>query len=185
VKDSRLLGSITAALLILAAAAAAALAPGPATAAHRDVRVTVRPELDGAVLAAINRVRASHALRPLRPAKSLAAAAALHSREMAEDGFFAHESPGGEAFWIRVKNFYPAIGFRRWLVGETILWASPDTDGSGAVRDWLDSPEHRRILLGSTWREAGVAAIHVPTAPGTYHGLEVTIITADFGSRTR
>lgn len=183
-KDSRLLGSIAAALLIPAAATASALAPGAAT-AHRDVRVTARPELDGAVFAAINRVRAGHALRALRPTKSLAAAAALHSREMAEDGFFAHESPGGGAFWIRVKNFYTATGFRRWLVGETILWTSPDTDARDAVRDWIDSPEHRRILLGSTWREAGVAAIHVPSAPGAFHGLEVTIITADFGSRTR
>jgi uncharacterized protein YkwD len=184
VKDPRLLGSVAAAVLVVAAAAAAS-APGVATAAHRDVRVTVRPELNGGVLAAINRARAGHGLRPLRPAKGLAAAAALHSREMADDGFFAHESPGGGAFWLRVRSFYPATGFHRWFVGETILWTSPDADAGGAVRDWLDSPEHRQILLGSTWREVGVAAVHVPTAPGAFHGLEVTIITADFGSRTR
>ena len=104
---------------------------------------------------------------------------------MAEYGFFAHESPGGGAFWKRVRNFYPAAGFRHWLVGETSLWASPDTDAAAAVRDWISSAEHRRILLGSTWHDVGVAAVYVPTAPGAYQGLPVTIITADFGSRAR
>jgi hypothetical protein len=35
------------------------------------------------------------------------------------------------------------------------------------------------------WHELGISAIHDPAAPGRYRGLEVTIVTADFGVRTR
>jgi uncharacterized protein YkwD len=48
---------------------------------------------------------------------------------------------------------------------------------------WLNSPEHRKILLTARWREIGLAAVHVTSASGTYGGREVTIVTADFGVR--
>jgi uncharacterized protein YkwD len=47
----------------------------------------------------------------------------------------------------------------------------------------MASPEHRDNILTPRWREIGISALHVPAAPGTYHGQEVTVITTDFGVR--
>jgi uncharacterized protein YkwD len=48
---------------------------------------------------------------------------------------------------------------------------------------WMASPEHRRNILDPTWREIGIAAVHAASAPGTYGGQPVTVITTDFGVR--
>ena len=47
----------------------------------------------------------------------------------------------------------------------------------------MKSPEHRANLLSAKWREIGLSAVHVQAAPGTFDGLDVTIVTADFGVR--
>jgi uncharacterized protein YkwD len=48
---------------------------------------------------------------------------------------------------------------------------------------WLASPDHRANLMNPRWREIGVAAVYAADAPGVYQGLDVTIITTDFGVR--
>jgi uncharacterized protein YkwD len=131
----------------------------------------------------MNTVRSQHGLRPLRLSPGLAAAADEHSRQMALQGYFAHESGDGSAFWKRVKRYYGANGFGTWSVGENLLWSSPEVDPAGAMQLWMNSPEHRANILNGRWREIGISAVHVPAAPGTYKGLEVTIITTDFGVR--
>ncbi len=172
----------SAALLTAPAMALGAPQDTPRT-AHPATPVAARPLLDDQIVSAINSVRAVYHLQPLRPASGLAASAAAHSREMLDYGFFAHESPAGGAFWRRIEQYYPSAGFRRWHVGETILWVSPDVDARIAVQDWLNSPPHRRILLGREWRELGVSAFHAKAAPGAFEGLEATIVTVDFGVR--
>jgi uncharacterized protein YkwD len=47
----------------------------------------------------------------------------------------------------------------------------------------MHSPEHRANILTARWRDIGIAAVHVDSAPGTYQNLPVTIITTDFGVR--
>jgi len=47
----------------------------------------------------------------------------------------------------------------------------------------MNSPEHRANILTARWREIGVSAVHLAAAPGAFKGLEVTIITTDFGVR--
>ena len=144
-------------------------------------------KLDGlstAVLANVNQVRRAHGLRSLRPSARLSAAAAQHSREMAARGYFQHASFDGSAFWQRIQRFYRRGGYRTWSVGENLLWSSPDVDGARAVQMWLASPEHRANLLSRSWREIGLSAVHVTSAPGVYHGDAVTVLTADFGVRS-
>jgi uncharacterized protein YkwD len=140
--------------------------------------------LESSVLQRINQVRREHGLQPLRASAKLAAAAAQHSNEMGADGYFAHESVDGSAFWKRVVRWYPSSGRRSWTVGENLLWSSPDVTPSGAVTMWMNSPEHRANLLSRAWREIGLAAVHVDSAPGVYSGRPVTIVTADFGARS-
>jgi uncharacterized protein YkwD len=102
---------------------------------------------------------------------------------MAADGYFSHDSADHSAFWKRIQHFYPAGRYGYWAVGENLLWSSPDVDPAGALKLWMQSPEHRANMLNPRWREIGVSAVHAADAPGAYQGLDVTIITTDFGVR--
>jgi uncharacterized protein YkwD len=158
----------------------------PATAADNvRARQLVRVgTLETSVLAEINLVRARHGRGPVRISAQLGKAANSHSLAMARRGFFAHESADGTDFSQRVKRFYRSEGYSRWAVGENLLWSSPNTDARRAVSMWLDSPPHRANLLDRDWKEVGLAAVHAAVAPGFFKGLEVTILTADFGVRS-
>jgi uncharacterized protein YkwD len=140
-------------------------------------------QLENDVLARLNAVRRAHGLVQLTLSASLTRAAAQHSREMGQVGYFEHASADGSAFWKRIERFYPSQRTQYWSVGENLLWSSPDVDGAGALKLWLASPEHRANILTPRWREIGVAAVRVASAPGSYEGREVTIVTTDFGVR--
>jgi uncharacterized protein YkwD len=167
---------------------AAALATGSALAApaRHDARSkqVVLTSLEHGVLADINAFRSAHHLAPLRVSVELTQAADQHSREMATDGYFAHHSANGGAFWKRIAGFYGAGNWRLWSVGENLLWSSPGVSPEEALQMWEQSPEHRKNLLTPQWREVGISAVHVAAAPGAFHGLGVTIVTADFGVRS-
>ena len=49
---------------------------------------------------------------------------------------------------------------------------------------WLESPEHRRILLAPTWREIGVGVVRVRGAGGVYGRRDVYVLAAEFGARS-
>ena len=139
--------------------------------------------LEKDVLSNVNLLRRQHGLGALRLSAKLAAAARKHSNEMAQRGYFSHSSADGTSFDKRIARFYSLGGRHYWSVGENLLWSSPDVSASSALDMWVNSPEHRKILLTARWREIGLAAVHTQSAPGTYGGREVTIVTADFGVR--
>ncbi len=139
--------------------------------------------LEAAVLANVNQIRASHGLRALRASNRLSAAADQQSESMGAKGFFSHNSKDGTAFWKRIRRYYTDRNYRYWSVGENLLWSSPDLDATQALDMWMKSPEHRANLLNKNWREIGLSAVHVAAAPGAFQGLDVTIVTADFGVR--
>ena len=166
--------------LIAALAGVSAAQASPTEPRHPAAALS---SLEQGVLADINVFRTQHHLAPLRLSSALTTSAREHSQQMAADGYFAHESADGSAFWKRIQRFYPAGSSRFWSVGENLLWSSPDVDPAGALKLWLASPEHRANLLTARWREIGVSAVHATAAPGTFNGLDVTIVTTDFGVR--
>ena len=170
--------ALAAAFLALAAAGVANASPTQPRAAGVSLS-----SLEQGVLADINAFRIANKLSPLVLSVSLTAAAREHSQQMADQGYFHHESADGSAFWKRLQRFYPSSPWRYWSVGENLLWSSPDVDANGALQMWLNSPEHKANLLTARWREIGVSAVHVAAAPGAFHGLDVTIVTTDFGVR--
>ena len=170
------------ALALVVVSALAVLAAASAHGAPRRPAVALSP-LELGVLTDINTLRAQHHLPALHLSVSLSSAAAAHTREMAADGYFEHESADGTAFWKRIASFYSSRHSSFWAVGENILWASPDIDATGALQSWLDSPPHRANMLSTKWREIGIAAVHADAAPGDYDGQDVTIVTTDFGVR--
>jgi uncharacterized protein YkwD len=151
---------------------------------NRHGAKSVTAALEHAVIGRINLIRRGRGLRALRFNSRLAAAADFHSRDMARKGYFEHESANGTAFWRRIERFYPSRGFRSWTVGENLLWASDTYGAAFAVREWMNSPPHRENILSRDWREIGIGAVNVASAPGAYGGRAVTIVTADFGART-
>jgi uncharacterized protein YkwD len=170
-------------LTLAVAAAVAALAPLTAEAAPDRAVSSARLELQ--VARRVNAVRRWHELRPLLLSRALTAAARRHSRDMARRGYFEHESANGAPFWARIERHYRSEGYRRWEVGENILWTSGRATAVRVVREWMASPAHRENLLSGTWREFGLGALRVPRARGTYGGRSVTIVTLDLGIRTR
>jgi uncharacterized protein YkwD len=173
-------GVATLVVVLLAGVGALGAAAATPSSAHRTTRLS---SLEAGVLQQLNEIRVQHGLVPLRLSSSLTAAATQHSREMGLDGYFDHSSEDGTAFWKRIERWYSPSGYGFWSVGENLLWSSPDVDPSRAIDLWMHSPEHRANILTARWREIGVSAVHLMSAPGTYHGLSVTIITTDFGVR--
>jgi uncharacterized protein YkwD len=177
------MGSRTLRLVALAFAAMGLWVVASPAGASFQRPATSLSTLEQGVLADINSLRKQHGLAPLRLSASLSAAARQHSSEMASRGYFGHDSANGSSFDRRISRYYPMGRSRYWSVGENLLWSSPDVDAGGALDMWWNSPEHRKNMLTARWREIGLSAVHVATAPGTYGGREVTIVTTDFGVR--
>jgi uncharacterized protein YkwD len=179
---SRGISRVSVALATVVASVAALVAPTAASPSRASQRV-VLSSLESGVLQRLNAIRAQHGLAPVRINARLTAASEQHSREMTAKGYFQHSSVDGTVFWKRIQNYYGPAGHRYWSVGENLLWSAPNVDPQRALELWMASPEHRKNILTPAWREIGVAAVHVARAPGTYNGLEVTVITTDFGVR--
>ena len=165
----------------LVAIAAGSVAPA-AAATSAGTTISDSASLEAAVLAELNAVRRAHGLKPLRRSAGLAAAADVHSRAMAQHGFFQHDSRDGSSFAERVHRFYGPSGHGTWSVGENLLWSTRLTP-AGAVERWMQSPPHRRNVLTQRWREIGLSVVRAAHAPGVYGGRDVFIITSDFGVR--
>jgi uncharacterized protein YkwD len=173
-------GTVRLCLAVLAVSAGGILAAS-ATATTRSE--TSLRGLNHNVLAAVNTFRSEHHLGRLRESRALDRSARAHSLEMGKDGYFAHPSADGTAFWRRIQRYYVARNYSTWTVGENLLWASPTVSAGGAMKMWIASPEHLANLLSSTWREIGVSAVRAVDAPGVFGGRTVVIVTTDFGSR--
>ena len=170
-------------LVVVAALLACAVSPGAAGRTGSASGVERLGSFESQVLGQINALRARHGLAALHLSTRLSAAAVQHSDQMAVRGYFAHESADGTPMTRRVGHYYAAGGYRYWSVGENLLWSSPTISPAAALRLWLGSPGHRENLLYPQWREVGLAAVHAARAPGVYDGMQVTILTTDFGVR--
>jgi uncharacterized protein YkwD len=166
------------AALVLSASALFVASPAATAASRTDSMQALQADL----LVQINDFRRTHGLVPFHLSSSLSRAAHQHSAEMAARGYFSHNSGNGSSFDRRIARFYP-VTRRYWSVGENLLWSSPDVDAGGALEMWLNSPEHRANLMTARWREIGISAVHVVSAPGAFGNREVTVITTDFGVR--
>jgi uncharacterized protein YkwD len=155
-----------------------ALGAAPAVAAPREEEA-----LADAVAAEINAARADAGLRALTRAPGLERSSRSHALAMAAGGFFSHTSLDGTSFSDRIRRFYPRNGSRRYAVGETLYWSARPLSAAAVVDWWLASSSHRATLLSTRFRHVGVAAIHVPAAPGFFGGRDVTIVVVDYGGR--
>ena len=163
---------------MLAAAPSTALADCPGanlipTAENLD-------EVREAVLCLHNEVRADRSLPPLRENARLRRAAAGHSADMVDKGYFSHTARGGETFVDRILDAGYARRFDGWQLGENLAWGTGElATPAGVVAAWMDSPGHRHTMLRRAYRDIGLGIrLGVP-----YDGSVGATFTADFGVR--
>ena len=169
--------AVLAALLVVAVV--------PSTGSARTPKAPQMVQLQTALLAQINGFRSAHGLTRLKINGALTGAADGHSAQMAKVGYFSHNSANGQSFSQRLAQVYSPRGFHSWTVGENLVWGGPEIGAARAFRLWLASPPHRANLMDPRWREIGLGAVHSASAPGVYGGGAATIVTADFGARSR
>lgn len=165
---------------------AQAAAPAPtssAASARASTTTSAATALQRLVTAEINAVRRQHKLPRLAVSAQLARAGKQHAQQLALAGYFSHDWSDGTPFGTWIRRFYPVGSARRWSAGENLAWATPDVSAGQAVEMWLQSPEHRRILLSKTWKQVGLGAIRADAAGGFYQGRDVVILAAEFGTR--
>jgi uncharacterized protein YkwD len=127
--------------------------------------------LEGPVVALFNEQRAAHGLEPLRADAKLAEVACGHSADMLQHQYFAHDDARGT--WSeRIRRHVT-----RSEVGEILSYGSGEyATPAGLLKAWMQSPEHRGIILTPELRRVGLGA-----ATGTYEGeAGVSLVTADF-----
>jgi uncharacterized protein YkwD len=137
----------------------------------------------------INHVRENHGLKPLRVVTRLTRAATRHSDSMAQVGYFRHElrvNGNWKSFGTWIRWYWPGPGYTSWSAGENLAWGAPGLGVRKTVSLWMHSPGHRANLLSDDWNRIGVSIVHAVDPVGYYKDYdEATIVTADFGSRSK
>ena len=127
-------------------------------------------------LGLLNDYREQNGLRPVILSDTLTMAAEHHSEDMAEYGFFAHNTarssyyPAGAQPWDRMK----AEGYDYNTAKGENLAVGYET-ASEAMQAWKTSPSHNAAMLDGNYRVMGVARIN---DPDSVHGW---YWTTDFG----
>jgi uncharacterized protein YkwD len=168
------------AALASAAVALICALPLAGTAAARDggtpqpAPTATVAQLERALVGQMNRVRAAHKRRALRPLATLRRPARAQSRYLLRIGELSHDSRDGSPFWTRLV----AAGFpRNRFTGENLAMVSgcQRTAARRTVAMWMASPPHRANLLNPRFRWVGAGV-----AIGS--GCSATYLTADYGS---
>jgi uncharacterized protein YkwD len=128
---------------------AAYLAPAPACRGSDDVSAS--PQLQKrAMLCLINWTRRHAGVRSLRWSRTLADAAGSKADIIASCADFSHHPCGTR---------WPAAATRQTrydIWGENLYYGGrPLSSPRSALLAWLESPEHRAILFGRSWRDLG------------------------------
>ena len=130
----------------------------------------------------INHVRENHGLKPLHVVTRLTNAATRHSNSMANVGYFRHElrhNGKWKSFGTWIRWYWPGPGYSSWSAGENLAWGAPQITAKQNI-----NPRKKNNILNRSWRNIGVAAVHVRDPRGYYGSWDdVTIVAAEFGTR--
>jgi len=137
------------------------------------------PDFEQQLLDLVNSARVSTGLPPLKRVASLDDAARYHAADMAQDGYFYHNSydlSAGNlvemcAWSVRVGSYYS--GWNALAENIAAGYASP----AAVMAGWMDSPGHRDNILSSSAWEIGIGY-----ASGGPYG---TYWVQDFGRRAQ
>ncbi len=129
--------------LVAACASVALLLASPIRAQEPDPVIA-------ALLEAHNQERAKEKLPPLTISPLLEEAAKTHARDMADHQMMAHEGTDGTSPQQRIVR----AGYHYLNAGENVARGYADVEL--VMQSWMDSPPHRKNILGE-FREIGLA----------------------------
>lgn len=118
-----------------------------------------------------NENRLEQDLGGLQHNDTLAKAAKLKAEHMAENSYFAHDSPSGITPW----HWFQEAGYTYDHAGENL--AMNFSDSQEVVEAWMESRLHRENILEEDFTEIGIA-----TARGEYQGKETIFVVQMFGT---
>lgn len=110
---------------------------------------------DLAVLQEVNRIREQRGLRALRYQDQLFLAARDHSDEQRRHGYMGHGSPDPQRRTLAQRMGQAGYGGR--VFAEVVAWGY--RDHASVVAGWMNSPDHRRILLDAELTEAAFSRV--------------------------
>jgi uncharacterized protein YkwD len=122
----------------------------------------------------VNEERAALGRPPVELDMGLTAVAFDYARKHVAEQYVAHVDPAGGELTDRLAR----IGYRAEGAGENLYWGSGVLNTpAGAVKGWMESPEHRINMLDPDFRRIGIGiALGAPVA-----GVEEAVTyTADF-----
>jgi uncharacterized protein YkwD len=119
---------------------------------------STRREATAAVLCLVNRLRARHRMRAVRPSMGLTVAALQHSGDMVGRRYFSHDGPGGDTLDVRVRSAGYVPERRHFAISEAMAWGMHATPRS-LVRTLRRSAPHRAILLDRGQRDIGIGLV--------------------------
>jgi uncharacterized protein YkwD len=113
-----------------------------------------------ALVCEIERIRAKRDLGRLRDNDRLDRASRRHAADMVRRLYFAHETPGGAGPTDRARRAGYVRSDCSWRIGEVLAWGVAGRSTAAATVDaWMDSPEHRKILVSRRYGELGTAMV--------------------------
>lgn len=112
------------------------------------------------VIEYMNNERRKEGLGNLSADTKLAKIARTHSADMLKNDFFSHTNKSGCDAECRIDN----AGYSWWSYGENIHWMSGFTftieeSAAKVVDDWMNSPGHRKNILGKGFTNVGVGLV--------------------------
>jgi uncharacterized protein YkwD len=160
-----------ASLALAAILGAAIAAPVAATATTTTVDNATLSTMEMAMVTALNADRVAHGLVAVRVDPRLMAIARARSDDMVANDYFSHTQPDGR----NVFDILTADHITWYNAGEIIAWNNYPMDSTvnAANRQWLDSPGHYAIIVGSDYNYIGVGLAIDPSTG-------VKIWTADY-----
>jgi uncharacterized protein YkwD len=137
----------------------------------------------GSTVCLVNVERTSRGVPALRRDGDLAQAARGHAADMSRHNYFSHVSPSGDTLGDRLRHAGYGRAGDGWRAGEDLGWGTGDRATPNALVDaWLESSEHRRILLSGTYREIGMGVAGGapqqagPGLPGATYAMDLGTI---------
>lgn len=137
-------------------------APPAASTTVTEATSCAIPDFVQSVMTAVNNARAQArtcgstaytATAALAWNDKLFAAAAAHSADMAQKGYFSHTSQNGTTFDQRISN----AGYDWATAGENI--ASGYNGVDSVMAGWLQSPGHCANIMNAKYKDIGVACV--------------------------
>ncbi len=112
-----------------------------------------------------NKERQSEKLNTLSISEKLNKVAQMKANDMAEKGYFAHESPEGKTPWY----WFDILDYKYQYAGENL--AINFTDSKDVTDAWMQSPTHKANITKNKYTEVGTAV-----AKGMYEGKETFFV---------